>query len=129
MDFDKVIEDLDFVPEGLTCDARRMMWLSNGRSLPTDIWPAETNRQGCQEKGTAMFLMRLCPCWNDPRKMEWRKAMFRYGLPVYQYILCPAHESYFRDYMTFPFLCPGCGVHFENVDEILLRKQDIKEML
>ncbi|ATS93139.1 hypothetical protein SEA_PATIO_57 [Gordonia phage Patio] len=136
MDIDKVLSELDFQPRGLTCDGKRMLWTTRRTqsTLPDNLRLAEVDPEGCQNRTTVMYAARLCPCWNDPRNFarvgkRFEDYVFADGLLVSQFMLCDAHLSYFRDYLHYPFLCPGCGVHFENADEIILGQKSIEEMM
>lgn len=118
----------------MTCETKRMLWLTEGEPIPVGILPAEVDPDGCQNRTTQMFIARLCPCWVDPRKFiaagrDFEQYTYVGGLMVNKVMLCPAHESYFRDYLNYPFVCPGCGVFFGSADEILLAEQDIEEIL
>ncbi|AYD82145.1 hypothetical protein KNU13_gp58 [Gordonia phage Turuncu] len=137
MDIDKVLSELEFQPKGLKCEVRRMLWTTRetNNELPDDLWPSEHHPRGCQNTGSTLYAVRLCPCWNDPRKLiihsnrSISDYVFADGLLVNQIVLCDAHVSYFRDYLTYPFLCPGCGIHFERPESILVATKDFKEMM
>ncbi|AXH49787.1 hypothetical protein KNU02_gp61 [Gordonia phage Pleakley] len=134
MDIDKALAGLDFQSKGMICETKKMLWLTTGKPLPSELRLAEIDPQGCQNRTTKMFFMRLCPCWSDPRKFvrhgeDFTEYTYVGGLLVSKIMLCAAHESYFKNYLTYPFLCPGCGVHFDSVAEILLDEQDTEEML
>ncbi|AKJ72385.1 hypothetical protein AU099_gp42 [Gordonia phage GTE8] len=134
MDFDQTLRDLDFEPNGLICDSRRMLWEAHDptRTVLPEVQLAEIHPNGCQARGTKVYYLRLCTCWpgSNPLKLIEKghplsSTQFVAGLIVRQAVLCPAHASYFRDYLAYPLICPGCGLYFESVDEVLLREQDI----
>ena len=128
MDIDKALAALEFQSKGLVCETRRVLWTRPGSRLPAELAPAEHDPEGCQNYTHSLFYVRLCPCWNDPRKfVDTSKLTFASGLLVCQVMLCDAHERYFRDYLNYPFVCPGCGIHFESAEEILLGEQNIEE--
>lgn len=135
-DFDETLERLNFHPRGLICETKRMLWInSNGDRLPSELLcSSEINPEGCQALTTKMFYIRLCPCWYDPRNLasegkEFTDYVFHGGLMLRKIMLCAAHENYFKNYLIYPFLCPGCGVYFDSVAEVLLSEQDTEEML
>ncbi|QZD98896.1 hypothetical protein SEA_TRACKER_53 [Gordonia phage Tracker] len=134
MDFDKTLESLDFETDGLVCDAKKMLWLSANldRVLPAEVSLAELHPKGCQARGTKAYDLRLCTCWpgSNPIKLidegyDLTTVPFVAGLIRRYAVLCPAHVRYFREYLAFPMVCPGCGLYFESVDEVLLREQEI----
>lgn len=134
MDIDKALESLDFQSTGMICETKRVLWLSQGTPLPAELGLAEADPQGCQNRTHSLFIVRLCPCWNDPRDLvkagrDFTQYQYVAGLLVNKIMLCADHESYFRDYLTYPFICPGCGVFFGSADEVLLAEQDIKEIM
>ncbi|AVE00743.1 hypothetical protein SEA_SUPERSULLEY_55 [Gordonia phage SuperSulley] len=124
MDIEQTLKSLDFQPEGVPCDVHRTRWNVVGETLPAGIPERETHRGGCQNLSRKLVTIRLCPCWSDPRKIpDIEGYVFDNGLLVSRLMLCEPHLEYFRHYLNYPFLCPGCGVHFNDADAILLNVQ------
>ncbi|QFP97737.1 hypothetical protein KNU79_gp53 [Gordonia phage NadineRae] len=125
MDLDKTLESLDFQPD-VVCTCKRMLWV-HPYEPPFDH-PAEHHPDGCQNQSVRAYQMRLCPCWSDPRQFvllgkDWTEYNYVAGLLTIAATLCDDHIRYFREYLKYPLLCPGCGVYFDSVDEILLNEQ------
>lgn len=122
MDIEQTLESLDFQPEGLPCDVYRSIWEVIGVEIP-DGCPTPDVR-GCPNTSRKVATLRLCPCWADPRKFkDFKGFVFDRGLLVSQITVCEPHLEYFQHYLNYPFLCPGCGVHFHDADAILLNVQ------
>lgn len=77
-----------------------------------------------------MYLTRLCPCWHNPWEhvnagADLNEMQFSMGILVRRMPLCAPHVAYFEDYLHYPFLCPGCGFHYEDATEVLRIERDI----
>lgn len=127
-EIEKTLAALDFEPT-VQCAVKRTLWNVEGRTLPEGLDLPERGFD-CPNPSVGMYLTRLCPCWHDPRAAlaagyDIRDLVFSYGVLVRGIPMCAAHAAYFQDYLAYPFLCPGCGFHYEDLTEILQLSQDI----
>ena len=127
-EIEKTLEALDFEPK-IQCQISRPEWTVTGKDLPEGL-PPPWVPASCPNPSTGMYLVRVCNCWHDVRAFvragtPIEDMQFWWGVLVRRMPLCDAHVAYFRDYLFYPFLCPGCGLHYENVNEILVIERNI----
>lgn len=89
----------------------------------------------CPHPAVAMARLRVCPCQIDLRTLCSGKARTAFreehvyaGLAVIGVFLCEPHLEYLREYLFYPMICPGCGVAFAGVDEMILTQVSIDEL-
>lgn len=87
----------------------------------------------CDKPSVAVAALRVCPCQFDfeghmkkHREAQRQKDpagayVIVRGLFVFRSVICQPHLDYYREWLEYPFQCPGCGIVFRSVDDIVLQ--------
>lgn len=84
----------------------------------------------CPRPPEKMLWLRTCPCISKikERAVEFNTSgTFPFtaaGLYIKQAFTCAAHTRYFEQ-RPYPFICHGCGVVYEELEQLVVRGESI----